>query len=1220
MKIDTKALPLMSKITIGFFTIILILIFAVGLTIWQVQNLNTTINQLVDIRIPTAQASINLLNGINETSAAFRGYLLTHQPSFLNDKDRTWQMDVLPNIAALQKLTYNQANMAEINKIHDDLITYKNALETALKSSNQQQALDIFQNTTSKISRSIKATLNDISDKQNHLMSVESTSIAHHTFQLLAIEWFLLAGGIVIGLALSIRISRNIARPVLQLTDITKRAAKGELNDEIVVDGPLEIQQLGSSVNNMIGTMKEITNVATAVSEGKYGHQITPRSDQDKLIYALIHMTETLKENQRYYENKTWLQQGVTAIIQVISDNTALDALCNGILNEICRYLSAGVGVLYLKQNDGNVLNLVSSFSYTEREALASHFNFGEGVIGQVAVETKPILLKNITRHDIVISTGTTQEAPINTFTFPLIDKRELIGVIELGFHETIEKSKLEYLEQITPTLASSIRVSQQQEITEKLLLAQQELTHELQEQQEELKAANEEMEAQTEELRTSEEELRMRDEEQRTLNEELEKQNKALGQQKEELERAQTNLISKTEEATLASKYKSDFLANMSHELRTPLNSLLLLSRLLLENDDGNLTKEQLDSVKVICSSGEELLQLINDILDLAKVESGKLTIKTCEIQLHDFLASISRDFNHVAKNKNITFNIDIANNLPPSIISDSQRLRQVIKNLLSNAFKFTEKGSVNVHVKRPDASTIFANPILNNENCIAFAVEDSGKGIEKAHHQLIFQNFYQIDSSSSRKYGGTGLGLSISLQLSKLLSGEIQIDSEIGKGSTFTLYIPEKLFLDTKDIAVEKEMQLPLKTETHVLSSLSDVPEKSDKKQLLIVEDDVQFAQILKNVCEKKGFECLHAADGKSALTLAEKHLPSGILMDINLPDINGLTIADKLKQNEQTRTIPIHFISGTDNSEEALRHGAVSHIMKPITIDQLNTAIKGISQAVGAQVENLLLIEDDEKMRDTIGKLFKDKQVHVQAVSTAKEALEMLKSNNYDCMILDLGLPDMSGIELLNTISGDSNYSHPPVIIYTGHDLSEEDNDLLHQYSDNIIIKGKASLERLMDETTLFLHHIVEKEPSTSTKKNPTTSKTTDKKHFQGKKILLVDDDIRNTFALAKVLKTYGIEVLIAPNGLVGLELLGKENNIDAVLMDIMMPIMDGFETIQKIREKPNFSKLPIIALTAKTMPADKEKCLSIGATDYLPKPLDMEKLLILLRAWV
>jgi CheY-like chemotaxis protein/CHASE3 domain sensor protein len=1231
MKIDTQALPLMSKITIGFFAIIFILIFAVSVTIWQVHNLNSTVNHLVDLRIPTAQASINLLNGLNRVSAAFRGYLLTTESSFLNEKDAAWQTDVLPNFEKLQQLATsenNKINIDEISTINTALSSYNQWLETAIKTPNQQQALQIFQDKTSNISSKIKTTLKNITNNQNYLMTLEAKQIENDTYRLLTIEWILLTIGIITGIALSLRISRNIARPVLQLTDMTKRVAKGELSDETNVTGPMEIQQLGNSVNNMMNTMKEITNVATSVAAGNYNIKIAPRSEQDKLIHALIHMTDTLKQNKLYYENKTWLQQGINSIVTTISENNELDALCKSILNEVCRYLQAGIGVLYLKKNDGDILDLVSSFSFTEREGLASHFNYGEGVIGQVAVERKPILLKNITRHEIVISTGTTEESPINTYTFPLINKRELIGVIELGFHEVIDKNKLDYIEQITPTLASSIRVAQQQELTEKLLTAQQELTHELQEQQEELKAANEEMEAQTEELRTSEEELRMRDEEQRTLNEELEKQNKILAMQKEELEKTQGNLINKTEEATLASKYKSDFLANMSHELRTPLNSLLLLSRLLSENSQGNLTNEQLESIKVICSSGEELLQLINDILDLAKVESGKITLKTSEIQLYDFVESLERDFKHIAKNKNIEFTSNIDSEVPKAIISDSQRLRQIIKNLLSNAFKFTDKGSIKVRVGRPKKHVVFNNSQLNIDNCIAFSVTDSGKGIQKKHQQLIFQNFYQIDSSSNRKYGGTGLGLSISLQLAKLLGGEIQIESELNKGSTFTLYIPEKTYIDTKDVTLD-ETETEITTESQqtessiknvkTTSTLENVSPSNDEKLLLIVEDDAQFAQILKNVCEKKGFSCLHASDGKSALELVRKNNFSGILMDINLPDISGLDIADQLKQDEVTRHIPIHFISGMDNSEEALRHGAISHIMKPITIEQLNVAIKGISQAVGSQVETLLLVEDDENMRNTICKLFKARQVDVNTASTAYDALKMLKSISYDCMILDLGLPDMSGIDLLETINKDSSYTHPPVIIYTGHELTEEESDLLHQYSDNIIIKGKSSLDRLVDETTLFLHHIIEKD-TLLTKKQLPSSRQFDKKHFNGKKVLLVDDDIRNTFALAKVLRAYGIEVLIAPNGQVGLELLGTENNIDAVLMDIMMPVMDGFETIQKIREKPNFSNLPIIALTAKTMPTDKEKCLSVGATDYLPKPLDVEKLLILLRAWV
>lgn len=1216
MQVKKSTLPLMTKMAIGFSTVILILTVAVSITIWQVHNLNSATEKLVSTQIPAAQTSEQLLSGIYHVSAAFRGYLLTKQSAFIDEKDEAWQNEIQPNYDKLQKTIANQADIDDINAINNLLIRYKAIINQASQATSDAEAFKIFQENVTPIVTNLKIKLKDIVSHQNQLMTMTAKRLAQNTYRLLLTEWLLLGLGILIGVVLSIKLSRNIVNPIAKISEVTDLIAKGNLDKGIAVTGAKEIHQLASSVNQMVNTMKEITNVAASIADGDYHVKISPRSDQDKLIHALTHMTETLRKGQIYYEEQTWLQKGINSIVSTIAKNNELSKLCNNALNEICHYLAAGVGVLHLKQNNQDKLNLIASFSFVEREGLSNHFNYGEGVIGQVAKEGKAILLKNIKRQDMVISTGVTEEPPINTYTLPLIDRQETVGVIELGFHESISQQQIDYLTQIIPILASSIKVAQQQEITELLLDEQRKLAVELQQQQEELKTSNEELEAQTEELKTSEEELRVRDEEQKVLNEELERRNKELSEQKIQLEKAQLDLVSKSEEALLSSKYKTDFLANMSHELRTPLNSLLLLAKLLLDNGDGNLNKDQLESIKVICSSGEELLQLINDILDLAKVESGKLTIKTGEIQLEEFLLGLERDFQHIAKNKQIKFILKMADNLPPTIITDAQRLRQIIKNLLSNAFKFTDHGEIILSIDKPNKAVKLIE--LSHDNCISFSVKDSGKGIEKDKQQMIFQNFYQIDSASNRKYAGTGLGLSISMQLARLLGGEIQVESEVDKGSIFTLYLPEKTSINTKDIAIKFEENINKEIDLSAVNAIAS--EASDKESLLmIVEDDVQFAQILKNICEKKGFKCLHAVNGKDALSLVEKKLPIGILMDMNLPDMSGLEISDCLKKNEKTSHIPIHFISGIDNREEAMRHGAVSHIMKPITIEQLNSAISGISQAVGNQIESLLLIEDDENMQITIGKLFKNRNVQVETVSTAKKALEMLAINKYDCMILDLGLPDMPGIEFLRKLSANDKLSHPPVIIYTGRELTEEDNASLRQYSDNIIIKGKASLDRLADEATLFLHHIIENNAKSS-KKIILPEKDAHKKHFSGKKVLLVDDDIRNTFALAKVLRTYDIEVVIAPNGREGIDLLDAEKGIDAILMDIMMPIMDGFEAIQKIREKSCYSDLPIIALTAKTMPADREKCLSVGATDYLSKPLDMDKLLTLLRAWI
>jgi CheY-like chemotaxis protein/signal transduction histidine kinase/CHASE3 domain sensor protein len=729
----------------------------------------------------------------------------------------------------------------------------------------------------------------------------------------------------------------------------------------------------------------------------------------------------------------------------------------------------------------------------------------------------------------------------------------------------------------------------------------------ELQMQQEELRQLNEELEHQAQNLKQQQEELQM-------TNEELEQQTRSLEEKNKEVEASKNDIEQKTKQLEVSSKYKSEFLANMSHELRTPLNSLLILSKDLSENRKKNLDDVQVESAEIIYKSGHDLLVLINEVLDLSKIEAGKMAINIEKVSLTNFTDTLVRDFKHQAEQKGLTLLCKLGLTLPEFIHTDLQRLNQILKNLLSNAIKFTEKGSVIIHI----------DP--NTETTLAISVTDTGIGISKDKQTAIFEAFQQVEGGTSRKYGGTGLGLSISRELAKLLEGEIKVKSYSHKGSTFSLVIPLEI-----DATQESVNEIELKPNLYVASSKNDSNYlnystikddretiHADDKVVLIIEDDQNFAAILLKQANKKGFKCLSAASGEDGLLLASKYKPQAIILDMGLPGIKGKEVLHELKGNPSVRHIPVHIISANDRSLEPIREGAVEYLMKPISKDSLEEAFNRIENFVNRKIKNLLIIEDSENSRKAMTILIGNGDVKCYEAATGKAALDLFKHNHIDCIILDLMLPDMTGFELIHKLDDVKAHNLPPIIIYTGKELTKEENNLLHKYAESIIIKGVKSEERLLDETALFLHRTISNLPKS---KQIIINNLHDKQAiFHLKKILLVDDDMRNVFALCKILQERGMEVIKAENGKTALEMLDKNPDIDLVLMDIMMPEMDGYEAMNRIRNQIKFKNLPVIALTAKAMKDDKQKCINAGANDYITKPIDVERLLSLMRVWL
>ncbi|MDM8567700.1 response regulator, partial [Candidatus Halobeggiatoa sp. HSG11] len=816
-------------------------------------------------------------------------------------------------------------------------------------------------------------------------------------------------------------------------------------------------------------------------------------------------------------------------------------------------------------------------------------------------------------------------------------------AIIEIGTAKELPDIQRNFLEQIAPNIAIAINTANSRTQMQVLLKQSQQQAEELQLKQKEMLYTNEKLQNQSEELQSQSEEMQTQQEELRQTNEILEERTRNLEQQKAEIqqknlsleanriemEKAQTAIVLKAEELELASKYKSEFLANMSHELRTPLNSLLILAQLLAENKPGTLNEKQIEYANTINSAGKDLLTLINDILDLSKVEAGKIEVQLENVLLQDLLTTIEQKFKPIAEYKELEFVITIDFDVHPTLRTDGQRVKQVINNLLSNAFKFTSKGSVKIAVQHPtEVPTNIGGQQLELNKTIAISVIDTGIGIPKDKLQVIFEAFQQADGSTNRKYGGTGLGLSISRQLARLLGGELTLTSD-NKGSVFTLYLPEDISTETantKDTIETTEEPLLIKeepsSEIKPEHSPKPIPDdrdglKLDDKSILFIEDDRKFSNILMELALENNFKCLLAEDGITGVQLAEQYNPSAIILDVGLPELNGWSVMERLKDNPKTRHIPVHFMSASDQSMDAKKMGAIGYLLKPVTMEKLGEAFKKIESFLSKTVKKLLVVADNEAHQQKIIELVDNDYIQVEIAENTANACQQLQTMLYDSVILDIDIEQGYGGKLLKKMQQAENYPcKVPIIVYADRDLTSDEKDLLTNCSDDLPIKSVCSPERLLDEATLFLHQVESKLPN---EKRDMLRMVHDKETIlKHKKVIIIDDDVRNVYALATILEEYDMEVICATDGKDGLSKL--QPDIAIILMDIMMPEMDGYETMREIRKQHKYSKLPIIALTAKAMKDDKAKCLEAGANDYLAKPVDADKLLSLMRVWL
>jgi HAMP domain-containing protein/CheY-like chemotaxis protein/signal transduction histidine kinase len=1069
----------------------------------------------------------------------------------------------------------------------------------------------------------------------------------------------------------------NLTGQVRNIAAVTTAVARGDLSKKITVDVKGEILELKDTINVMVdqlssfasevtrvarevgtegklggqanvsgvaGTWKDLTEnvnqlaanltnqmraigeVATAVTRGDLSRsiQVEARGEVSYLKDNINEMIRNLKETTQKNAQQDWLKTNLARFTRLLQGQRDLQAVTKLILSELAPLVSAHHGVFYMmdSQDMDARLRMIASYGYRSSRKLPTSFLPGEGLVGQCAVEKTRIWLTDVPRDYIAVSSGLGSAPPNNIVVLPILFEQQVKAVIEIASLDRFTETHLSFLDQLMESIGVVLNTIEANSRTESLLTQSQSLAQELQQTNQELA-----------------EKARL-----------LSEQNIEVERKNREVEQAKLALEEKATQLALSSKYKSEFLANMSHELRTPLNSLLILAQQLSDNPEGNLSGKQVEFAKTIHGSGSDLLTLINDILDLSKIESGTVTLDVSEYRFSNLRNYVDRTFRHMAEAKHLGFTVDLSENLPTAVMTDTTRLQQVLKNLLSNAFKFTSHGKVALNISLVTSGWSSDHPnLLHADAVLAFSVNDTGVGIPGDKLQLIFEAFQQADGSTARKYGGTGLGLSISRELARLLGGEIRVESVVNTGSTFTLFLPYNRagFVNYEQTRQPQPARLappaPVQIQYALTPAAGDGFDGLDgfenpgagmagydtmhddrgliapgDPSVLIVEDDEPFAQILLDFAREKNFKGIVTHRGDSALSLARDYLPSAILLDIDLPDIDGFTVLDRLKRDPSTRHIPVHVMSSLRERERALRQGAISYINKPVEKEALEENFTRIQKFLLKGKRSLLVVDDEPAQRDAIVALIGDADLRIVAVEDGKSALAALSQGYFDCMVLDLTLPDISGFDLLDQIGKQPSLRDLPIVIYTAQELTKKEVTKLKRYAKTIVIKDARSPERLLDETALFLHRSQASLPELQ-------RKMLEEIHaldggLAGRKVLIVDDDLRNIFALSSLLERQQMQVSFAENGRDGIEVLEKDPGIEIVLMDIMMPEMDGYDTMRAIRRIPKFKSLPIITLTAKAMKGDRDKCIAAGASDYITKPVDVAQLLSLMRVWL
>lgn len=1219
-------MKLKTKLLLGFGLLFLVLLIVSSFGIDQTSGFKSNVDDIYNKQYKKVKTVYAIRREINDAAKYIANLLQV--TDFNGNQDIANTNDTLDRssrmITQMQQETAKLRENDLVNAVAQDqaqFVEYKKKLFELLADGNQAAAINLRFNVGLPIQNKI---LDDVDKLTRYFESEMDTVVADSYSQsdmMLRFMIVITSLGLLIGIGIMLWILYGITRGINSLQRMIAITARGNY-------------------------------------EAAAAYEITSRDEIGQVSRAFADLSERLNQNmlrEEQYKNESeeqfWLESNLAQLTTVMQGINEPELLAQLFMSEFTPVLRASCGAFYItdQYGEGRQLELIGSYAHDGSLAATAKFKFGQGLVGQSALDMKQIVMNETPPAYVRIQSGLGDTEPRQLLIQPIVFEDHTVAMIELASFYEFTPLELELLNKLSYSLGITINNMLGRMRVEDLLRESQSLAEELQSQseelmtqQEELKHFNEQLEEQTKALTLSEKLLQNKQDETERINEELRLKTLELEEKvqeselkNEQIEKSKALLEQQTLQLVLTTKYKSEFLANMSHELRTPLNSLLILSQLLSENKDGNLTPKQVEFADTIHSSGSDLLKLIDEVLDLSKIDAGKMQIHSEHVSMEDFKSAMLKTFMPLANQRKLLFDVCVSDEVPCGLYTDGQRLKQIIRNFLSNAFKFTSDGSVLLSVKiahqRPSA-------LANAGRLFAFSVEDTGIGIASDKQELIFEAFHQGDGSTSRKYGGTGLGLSISRELARLLGGAIELESVVGQGTKFTLYIPELprsgeelLLLETAATAYPNEpisaseiviVPQPMDTEA-ILHDEHDTDDDRNDLQpgdnvILIIEDDVRFAKLMLEMARKRSFKGVIACEGDKGLILARHLKPDAIILDIQLPVLDGWSIMSSLKQDPELRHIPVHMISVIDEPLQGRSMGAVDFLQKPIDKEQLEGVFSSIESFLSGGLKRLLIVENDETQRKSLIELIHHHDVAITAVSSGEEALQELQQQGFDCMVLDLGLAGMSGFDLLERLNEDEACRDLPVIVYTGRELEKQDELRLKKYADSIIIKDVKSPERLLDETALFLHRVEADLPED--KRNMLRKLHNKESVFENKSILLVDDDIRNIFAISSVLEGYSINLSFAENGREALELLEGNPGFDLILMDVMMPEMDGYEAMKAIRSNERIRHIPIIALTAKAMKSDRDKCIEAGASDYVAKPIKTDQLLSLMRVWL
>ncbi|GAB3526083.1 hybrid sensor histidine kinase/response regulator [Pontibacter brevis] len=1138
----------------------------------------------------------------NEDYALFKSQLEFYSRS-LNDFNRYAHN---ASVSDVQKITASE-NYKQIDGI---LQTIENNPGLDLSVFDTDATFDVFTKSIEDYRRAENLLINRIRDEVN-----TASRLKQQYLTFLTVVVLLLLG---LAVVLCIYIISNISKSLSALKTAADRIKLGATDVVINVDSDDEIGSVAASFRGVLQKNIALSQVAQAIGNGRYDIDVEVQSKEDVLSYAIKDMKENLQSFTAENSNRNWILTGISELNTLLGGETALSSISDKAVPFLCDYTGSEAGILYLHNNSGK-LEPAAAYGVQYSKEQIPAFEIGSGKVGQVVRDKKMKVLEGVPEEYLKIKTGLSEIEPASVIIIPLYFSSNLVGALELCSRQPYSELQRKFLNAAADRVSVVMHTLKAHLQTQELLYETQNQAEELETQQEELRQLNAELKASEEELRVNQEELQEKNSELEEKAQLLEEQYEALNSKNKALEGAREAIELKIQQVETVSKYKSDFLANMSHELRTPLNSILILSRLLADNAENTLSTKQIDHAQIIHKSGNDLLKLINEILDLSKIESGMIKLETDEIKLEEI--SLEPMFREMAARKKVRFREHYTPGSFDTIVTDRFRLEQILKNFIGNAIKFTgEGGEVELSIYPVQKKPKFRSEQLREQtDIVAFSVRDTGIGIPKEKQEVIFEAFQQEDTSTTRRYGGTGLGLTISKELAALLGGELMLDSEQGKGSTFTLYLPRVAHTEPKKAGPVKETAVPAIRKTEGVRHVFEKIEPKDKKEIavLIVEDDKGFSDILADFASAKNFKIHQAYSGEEGLRLARQEKPDAVLLDIHLPDTTGWEVLKEIRADKNLRHINVHVMSAYDQEVIGEAGGKEEYLPKPVTLEMLNKAFTSISESSDVSIENILIVEDNEVENKAVAELLLAHGLKSTSAYSAEEAERVLAKQKVDCIILDLNLPGMKGYEWMKNMKSQKGLADIPIIIYSGKDLSEEEETALKEFANTIIIKNEYSYLRLLDEVQLFLHKVNQKLPTGSDFK---MKLHVPEEVLRGKKVLVVDDDVRNIYSLSSLLELHGMEVVPAYNGREALQKLETEKGVNIVLMDVMMPEMDGIEATKRIRENLRFKQLPIIALTAKAMKEDKEKCIQAGASDYVPKPVDTDKLLTLMRVWL